>query len=429
MSFRLNMSKLLYYSAIFLLFPEVFIGSLTYRFYPSGMAGMILITVCLAVFGFLCNKGRGIRIYRKYALVYAAVIGIVILMMCGSGGFISNFKPVVIFIFLILSHGSSRWHEFFFKLLLISTVFFAVTTIWLFFDTGSYLKFFANNMYPDKAAAFFQKNVNLGHTTGVFDHYSHLGIVLGNGLTLVAAIIMCRIGEKKRSVMLYILLAMVLVALVFCAKRGQLVFSVAGVLITALLYFRGLIGKRLIRTLIFVVAVIVLFSIIMEYSPILQNYVGRFSHLDTDEAVQERYSYWSIALNQFSENPIFGIGWKAFRTLNYKNNDVHNMYLQILCETGILGAIVFLTLFITCFVFATRNLIAIRNSKESVDPIQKLACIFSLSYQIYFFLYGLTGNPQNLYYSCMPYVIACSMTLYYYKALKRKTYSTLAYAC
>lgn len=404
---------------IFLLFPEVFVCSLTYLFYPSGLAGMILIIVCLAVFSYLCSKERAIGLYRETAFVYAAVIGVVIIMMCGSGGFLSNFKPAVIFIFLILSSGNSRWHEIFFKLLLISTVFFVVTTIWLYFDTGSYLKYFAYNMYPNSTVIHFQKYVNEGHTSGVCDHYSHLGIVLGNGLTLVAAMIMCRIGEKKRSVMLYILLAMILVALVFCGKRGQFVFSFVGVFITALLYFRALLGRRLFVTFVIVVALIVLFSIITEYSPILQNYVGRFSNFDTDEAVQERYSYWSIAINQFNNNPIIGIGWKAFRALNFKNNDVHNMYLQILCETGILGAIVFFALFITCFVFAIRNLIAIRNSKESVDPIQKIACIFSLSYQIYFFLYGLTGNPQNLYYSCMPYVIACSMSIYYYKALKR----------
>ena len=71
-----------------------------------------------------------------------------------------------------------------------------------------------------------------------------------------------------------------------------------------------------------------------------------------DSAV--RLLLWSVAWDLFVHSPIFGVGWGNFVTLygSYVNFswvppgvfDVHNLYLQLLAETGILGFASFFSL-------------------------------------------------------------------------------------
>lgn len=50
-----------------------------------------------------------------------------------------------------------------------------------------------------------------------------------------------------------------------------------------------------------------------------------------------RLDLWKKALELFSEKPAFGIGWEQFMNHNTYEHDVHNTYLQWLCEAGIVG--------------------------------------------------------------------------------------------
>lgn len=50
-----------------------------------------------------------------------------------------------------------------------------------------------------------------------------------------------------------------------------------------------------------------------------------------------RLDLWKKALELFREKPVFGIGWEQFMNHNTYEHDVHNTYLQWLCETGIVG--------------------------------------------------------------------------------------------
>lgn len=58
-----------------------------------------------------------------------------------------------------------------------------------------------------------------------------------------------------------------------------------------------------------------------------------------------RSMLYRVAIDLFLSNPIFGIGWGNFRiysrTILSSVTNVHNMYLQSLCEVGIVGTIFF----------------------------------------------------------------------------------------
>ena len=63
---------------------------------------------------------------------------------------------------------------------------------------------------------------------------------------------------------------------------------------------------------------------------------------------------------QIAEKPLFGNGWgsfanfipDAFREIHGNVDDVHNIYLQFLCETGIIGGALILVPFLYIFILS-----------------------------------------------------------------------------
>ena len=128
---------------------------------------------------------------------------------------------------------------------------------------------------------------------------------------------------------------------------------------------------------------------------------------DNDEDVMSgRGELYLLALKYFSRYPIFGIGWETFRFLPDVPGGVetHNIYLQLLCETGIIGFGIFLSFFAYALVTTMKNCRLARTEEE------RLAASFCLFMQLFFLMYGLTGNPlyDPPYY--VPYFIVCAFS-------------------
>jgi O-antigen ligase len=110
---------------------------------------------------------------------------------------------------------------------------------------------------------------------------------------------------------------------------------------------------------------------------------------------------WKLAINNFKKSPLFGIGWFGYkyqynimlfdpsrRAERYGYLNSHNVYLQLLCETGILGFGLIIWGGINIFK-ETFNLL----DEEIIDGYNiKEILFFSLIMQLFFWLYSLTGN-------------------------------------
>lgn len=97
----------------------------------------------------------------------------------------------------------------------------------------------------------------------------------------------------------------------------------------------------------------------------------RFSNITTtdksDFSNYQRILMWQSSLNMFIEHPIFGVGvgnWHEQYTTNYtppiKTGDFyhpHNVLLNMLSETGILGGISYLLLFLYLYYISIKNYI------------------------------------------------------------------------
>ena len=124
-----------------------------------------------------------------------------------------------------------------------------------------------------------------------------------------------------------------------------------------------------------------------------------------------REELWEYALKGYRENPMFGIGVAQFKEWSGLNTNPHNMYIQILCEQGIAG--------LSCFIFPllfclTHTIILLRKDDENSPYRERLK--FSLYIQLYFIIYGMSGNPTRNAFGYMMYFCAIGiLQSYQYK--------------
>ena len=83
-------------------------------------------------------------------------------------------------------------------------------------------------------------------------------------------------------------------------------------------------------------------------------------NLESDESLNQRLNFYSIAIELFNQKPIFGHGigsWK-YESLAYKKSEdntvlipyyTHNDFLQILVETGIIGLGIYFVILLSLF--------------------------------------------------------------------------------
>ena len=87
---------------------------------------------------------------------------------------------------------------------------------------------------------------------------------------------------------------------------------------------------------------------------------------------------------------------------------MHNIYLQLLCECGIAGAIVVYVILAYLFLKSQKKLTDAVVREDSVQVALMKYCLFT---QTYILLYGVTGNPLYNYSFLMWYAFSlCILT-------------------
>lgn len=250
-------------------------------------------------------------------------------------------------------------------------------------------------MFTEYAGSMAKNMLKTGSYPGLTAHYSTNGTYLAIGLGATFSCLLSLNRNKERGVkikVIYILLIIIIGALLLTGKRAHLVFAIAS---SFLIYWINNVNqkkKRFLKLIGIMIGAIVIFTIAVNQIPALSNTFRRF--LETSESgnvLMGRDVFYSASIMQFFKSPIFGIGWRQMFTII--GHDSHNIYIQLLAETGIVGFSIYTGLLIYGIVLGTQLLY--KNSKNKSFINRNLYCIliFSVYYMYFFVVYGLTGNP------------------------------------
>ena len=281
-------------------------------------------------------------------------------------------------------------------------MFYALYTIGMYFMPQLFritLMLFPSNMLV------LTQQYSQGCMPGFTNHYSTNGMLVGMAVVLWGCVMFFN-GNRKTYKIWF---AISLIALLLTGKRAHILFSCAALFFAYYAYMSNRRKTRLVRTFGILIGVLVGVYIIANYIPALAVFMTRFA--DTAESGDNtlgRTQMWAIAFDLFLDNPLFGIGWGQFIHRNIHEWNAHNIYVQLLCETGIIGFTFFVCFFVYSLFSAWKAMIRIRKYGRH-DDSGALYLMISIAVQFFFLMYGFTGNPLYDKEMYLPYFIACTI--------------------
>ncbi len=285
---------------------------------------------------------------------------------------------------------------------------------------------YINNVVPHleeylRTAAVYM--INSKRYPGLTGNYGTNGIYLSFG---VGAAFSCYVtSESKRYKRIYLIFsAICFAALLLIGKRAHLVFSAIACFIVYWISNNQNQSKRFVRVIGLLLVALSFVEIGINVIPSLSNTFDRFVQTaSSGDFLMSRGLFYVYALSIFRQYPIFGIGWRKIMILN--EADVHNIYIQLLAETGLVGFLFYVSLFVYGLYLSIKEFNWI--SKHLNNETRKYFCLLSFStfYICFFVLYGLTGNPlydeQTFYVFMMTY----GAVLYFRKYRKNLEINTV----
>nr|WP_296074081.1 O-antigen ligase family protein [uncultured Ruminococcus sp.] len=261
-----------------------------------------------------------------------------------------------------------------------------------------------------KLALLFRSSIYQGTlgSAGFTSHYSHNSMYIALGT--IAWFSFAIITKKKVSIVLSLL---GIVAMLFTEKRGPLIALIISMMIAIVIRDKDSFTKKI--TKYFIIGIILLVAIYIAYLlfPFMFAVLDRFN--GNDNMLSNRQYLWQYAWKSFESSPLFGHGWGYFAnslnitvdTVGVSNMNAHNIYLQLLADTGIIGFLIFIVPMIyTLFV-------SIKLIRKNTNKLLATELVFSLCFQIFFLMYGFSGNPLYDRQMFVPYMFSVAITIYH----------------
>lgn len=202
-------------------------------------------------------------------------------------------------------------------------------------------------------------------------------------------------------------------ALYFTNKR--MLFVIPIIAFAVMLFLSKIKGKPVKFVMIALVAVGFMIVLSM-FIPIENNIFERFSAGD-DDFFNGREELWGYSLSMFAEYPIFGRGFASYNNYIYSKGYRygggkwvyygHNCYYQVLGETGVVGAIIFLAVFIIPLVLTVAMLY-----RRILNKGETTLMMFALYVEILSFVYSISGNVLYYNQQIVMWFFAIAIVLY-----------------
>ncbi len=397
-------------------------GGLSTALLSNDLIHILMQTVFLGV-PLIRLLSRKKKILKQDAYIYVSCILMFLVTLYHSGWSVfSTVRFASILLFCICVSTSKQLAKYTISMLLITYFIYCFFTFFEYVDRS----FYASHILPLFAdtAGVLHNAFKLGYMAGITSHTSSNGMFLSCAILILST----RYLARKRVIDIVLLLVF-FSALLLTGKRGHVIF-----IILALygVYYYSLTGQKASTKIPKIVGVLLasagLFLILIQNIPSLSIVVSRMqSFLEGgDTSVQIRLMLWNLALDAFKAHPLLGIGWHQFySTLSYyvgsnRGFETHNVYLQLLCETGIIGFGIFFSWIVYNLAAAIRTYKKIM-TMPMIEMEDKWFVGFALALQLFFVLYCFTGNPLYDWKMNVPYYMTCGMILFYRRDLQSRT--------
>lgn len=259
---------------------------------------------------------------------------------------------------------------------------------------------------------------------GILPYSASAGCFIYSGLA--AYLTLSRIQEKKTGAVAWVILLLFLLAAVMIRKRGFVFDLIISVLAFRIMLIRkndlktlsvNRSLKRMLFLLLAVIAAIVLYYRLRIVRESVDSLLNRF--FMEDETLSGRTVLYRLAFSLYRDSGRYltGIGWGNYRLQTvgvfFSKSDltyaVHNVYLQLLCETGILGLSAFLIAVIRTLVYGITKY---RRAREETPNRPEVYVIgLGVFLQFFFLAYCMSGNPLYDYNFLITYFGGILLTL------------------
>lgn len=393
---------------------------LSWSFFLPSIAWALGLAVAIILLGlswFSVSKPE-LRLRKDINLLWFALMLFVIVFnnnydIASTGVLAATLPYICVFVLYALCPRSGRWIKDSIGFMIGIGCIYVFFTIICNVNTGLYYSV----IYP-----LMSKHYNTTYTAhpsaGFTAHYSTNGIYIAMMFTAMMGLTYFRgLGYKNGfSITKWGLLFLTTISLLICGKRGILLALIVAVFLGYLNYTVKKRHGRVIKIVAVIIILLVVFNIMSIFIPSINYAISRFSNFDlnTDSNTSNRFLYWQYAWSHFLEKPLFGWGWRWFKHTNtLAKVDVHNCYLQLLTENGILGAAPFYLFFICSLYRAWKLSIFVRKYNTSCDNRDIGYIYIALVGEVYTLIYMVEGtglySPECLF----SYVLYCTIIEYY----------------
>ena len=248
---------------------------------------------------------------------------------------------------------------------------------------------------------------------GLYSGFTHQTDWAANYITFGIGIICCKwiVRYKIRATEIICLLGMFF-AVLLTGKREHILYIPLIITMVCLIFSLNKNKAKVIFKIFLIIAIIALI-IIIAYPMLSQTSgLGRtlisISDLTKGKDISDgRFALYQRALVLFKDHPLFGIGFGNFKKISGYTTDVHNVYLQLLCETGIIGIILFIVpVFYTYFILLK---IIKRFKAVASDKYTAFCLSYAFFQQTFFILAGIVENTIYNIETLLIYLFSCLM--------------------
>ena len=246
----------------------------------------------------------------------------------------------------------------------------------------------------------WERIVRFGFKSGFTHQTSHTALYLIIGILCVTY---AKEYSKKKFLGMF---AFFMIPLFLQGKRTHLIILLVLLMIAYVLMEAP--SKRIQHLFFGGITLLIVWNFVVPYLPSLSNLNGVLGRIFTTIYTFEergfmgvvetsgRETLYTVSLQLFRTNPLTGNGWGYFQIYLGQNYDrvtaVHNVYLQLLCETGILGLVCFLLgqMVMLGRLFKTRNKIS-----DNIGNALLYKKMWKIAFfgEMFFSIYAFTGNP------------------------------------